>query len=61
MKRSNQSTHVLFTLSNPLDELKPVLCKSFSGDCKLVLAMNIFPAKIKSQLLECCGFTFYNY
>lgn len=46
MKRSNQSTHVLFTLSNPLDELKPVLCKSFSGDCKLVLAMNIFPAKI---------------
>lgn len=26
--RTNQSSQTYFTLSNPLDELKPVLCKS---------------------------------
>ena len=32
--RLNQSTQILFTLSNPLDELKPVLIKNASSDSK---------------------------
>ena len=30
--KCSQSSQILFTLSNPLDDLKPIICKSQSSD-----------------------------
>ncbi len=40
--RQNQMSHILFTLSNPFDELKPILCKNGS---KLVMYSNYLKKK----------------
>jgi hypothetical protein len=31
LRSNQQAVQILFTLSNPLDELKPILCKSSDG------------------------------
>ncbi len=43
--RCNQSSQILFTLSNPLDELKPILCKSQDSDSKFYLNLFEFDKK----------------
>ena len=42
LRSNQQAVQILFTLSNPLDELKPILCKSSDGIYKIFILYFIF-------------------